>query len=197
METIIKSFSNVAKHWYLPLILGILFIICGIWAFRSPIGTYLALSILFSVSFIVSGIGDIAFAVVNVKTLKSWGWHLVSGLISFLLGIYLVAYPGLSMSILSFVVGFTLLFRSFLLLGFSFELKELGVKSWGWTTVMSVLCVLFCFMLLSNPIFTGLSIAMFTALSFIFSGIASIVLSFGLKRIKKSFKEMNAEIDNL
>jgi uncharacterized membrane protein HdeD (DUF308 family) len=197
METIIKTFSNVVKHWYLPLILGILFIFCGIWAFRSPIGTYLALSILFSVSFILSGIGDITFAVVNVKVLKSWGWYLVSGLISTLLGIYLVVYPGISMSILPFVVGFTLLFRSFLLLGFSFELKELGVKSWGWTTVLSVLCILFCFMLLSNPIFAGLSIVLFTSLSFIFSGIASIILSFSLKRIKNSFKESSAYTDNL
>lgn len=197
METTIKSFKNSVKHWYLPLILGILFIICGIWAFQSPLATFLALSILFSVSFIVSGIADIAFSTANTKTLNGWGWYLVGGLMSLLLGIYLVVYPGLSMSILPFVVGFTLLFRSFLLLGFSFELKELGVKNWGWITAMSVLGIIFCFLLLANPILTGMSIVVITALSFICIGIASIALSFKLKRIKKVFTKVSAETDNL
>lgn len=191
MESLVKSFGNSVKYWYLPLILGILFIICGIYAFRSPLSTYVALAVLFSVSFIVSGVGDMAFAVANQKELKGWGWYVVSGLLSFILGIYLIVYPEISMSILPFVVGFTLLFRSFLLLGFSFDLKDMGVKGWGWTTFMSVLGIIFCFVLLANPIFTGMSIVAFTALSFIFTGIASIVLSFSLKRIKKSAKELN------
>ncbi len=163
METTIKSFKNSVKHWYLPLILGIMFIICGLWAFRSPLATYVALSILFSASFIVSGIADIAFSTANTKTLKGWGWYLVSGLISFLLGIYLVLYPGISMRI----------------------------------TAMSILGIIFCFLLLGNPIFTGMSIVVMTALSFIFIGIASIVLSFNLKRIKKIFKEYGGETNNL
>lgn len=197
METTIKSFKNSVKHWYLPLILGIVFIICGIWAFQSPLATFLALSILFSVSFIVSGIADIAFSTANTKTLKGWGWYLVSGLISLLLGIYLISYPALSMSVLPFVVGFTLLFRSFLQLGFSFELKDHGVKNWGWITAMSVVGIILCFLLLANPIITGLSIVVMTALSFIFIGIASIALSFSLRRIKKFFTKVNDETDNL
>ena len=195
METAIKSLKKSVKQWYLPLILGIFFIICGIWVFRSPLATYLALSVLFSVSFIISGIADIAFSTANTKTLKGWGWYLISGIISLLLGIYLIGYPGLSMIILSFVVGFTLLFRSFLLLGFSFELKDLGAKNWGWITAMSVLGIIFCFLLISNPIFTGMSIVVITALSFIFIGIASIALSFTLKRIKNFFKESRLETD--
>ena len=35
MSNLLKSFTNSVKHWYLPLILGIIFIICGIYTFST------------------------------------------------------------------------------------------------------------------------------------------------------------------
>ena len=64
METeIIKKAKNVTKHWYLSLILGILFICVGIWVFRTPLESYLTLSILFSVTIFISGISEIIYSV--------------------------------------------------------------------------------------------------------------------------------------
>ncbi len=54
----------------------------------------------------------------------------VGGLLSLAAGIILIIYPGISIVILPFVVGFTLLFLSFLLMGFSFEMKNLGILNW-------------------------------------------------------------------
>ena len=126
-----KSIRRSVKHWYIPLILGILFILCGIGVIISPQDSYLTLSILFSLSFLVSGIIETFFALQNTKNLNGWGWYLVSGLISLIMGIFLLMYPALSMFILPLVVGFTLLFRSFELLGFAFEEKEAGVTESG------------------------------------------------------------------
>jgi uncharacterized membrane protein HdeD (DUF308 family) len=142
------------------------------------------LSVFFSISFIISGLLDIIFAIQNSKDLKSWGWYLVNGILTLALGIYLSVYPEISMSILPFVVGFTLLFRSFLLLGFAFDLKELKVVSWGDIALLSVLGILFSFLLIANPFFTGISLVSLTALSFLFAGITSIAFSFKLKKLK-------------
>lgn len=194
MRNLIKSITNTVKYWYVPLILGIIFILCGIWAISSPLSTFLALSVLFSLSFIISGIGDLIFAAANAKELKGWGWYLVSGFLSLILGILLVAYPAISMTALTFIVGFTLLFRSFQLFGFSLELKDNGMKNWGYVTLASVLGVITSFILLANPIFTGISIVVFTALAFIFIGIAYIVLSINLKKVKKSAKNISSRL---
>ena len=95
-----KSIRRSVKHWYIPLILGILFILCGIGVIISPQDSYLTLSILFSLSFLISGITESFFALQNTKTLNGWGWYLVSGLISLIMGIFLLMYPALSMFIL-------------------------------------------------------------------------------------------------
>jgi len=86
-----------------------------------------------------------------------------------------------------------LLFRSFQFMGFSFDLKSCGVQGWGWITFMSVLAVIFSFVLLAHPLVTGISIVVMTALSFIFIGIAYIVLAFNLKKVKTTVQELRGE----
>lgn len=194
MPNLLKSFRNSVKHWYIPLILGILFIVCGVYVFSSPLETYLTLSLLFSVSFIVSGISDIFFALNNSKFLNGWGLYLVTGLLSLIMGIYLVSYPHISMSILPFIVGFTVMFRSFQLLGISFDLKDAHVLRWGNLAIFSILGIILSFMLLTNPIFSGFSLVVLTGLSFIFVGIASVTLAFNLKKIKDYPSKLDSEL---
>ena len=119
MSSYLQAFRQSIKHWYIPLIIGILLIVMGFYIFTVPLATYVTLALMFSISFIISGLLDIVFSIQNHKTLQGWGWYLVSGLLSFALGIYLITYPTISEIILPFVVGFAMLFRSFLLLGYS------------------------------------------------------------------------------
>jgi uncharacterized membrane protein HdeD (DUF308 family) len=184
MTSLLQNFTGAVKHWYLPLITGILFIAAGVYVFTVPAATYLTLTILFSVSFITMGVAEIVFSIQNSKALSGWGWYLVSGLLSLVIGSYLLMYPGISISILPFVVGFTLLFRSAQVLGFALDLKNFPGKSWGTIALIGVLGIIFSFLLLANPIFAGLSLVAFTALSFIAVGVAQAVLAFQLKKFK-------------
>jgi uncharacterized membrane protein HdeD (DUF308 family) len=194
MTSLLHQISNSVKHWYLPLIIGTLFILFGIYIFTVPLETYLTLSIFFSASYIVSGLMDIFFSIGNNKTLKGWGWYLVGGIFTLAIGIYLAIYPGISMVVLPFFVGFTMLFRSFQLLGFSFDMKDLKILNWGNAAITSVLGIILSLLLLANPIFTGISLVTITALSFIFVGIASVVLAFNLKKLKDFPDKLTPEL---
>lgn len=194
MTSLLHQISNSVKHWYLPLIIGVLFILFGIYIFTVPLETYLTLSIFFSASYIVSGLMDIFFSIGNNKTLKGWGWYLVGGIFTLAIGIYLAIYPGISMVVLPFFVGFTMLFRSFQLLGFSFDMKDLKILNWGNAAITSVLGIILSLLLLANPIFTGISLVTITALSFIFVGIASVVLAFNLKKLKDFPDKLTPEL---
>ncbi len=184
MEYLLKSFTKTVKHWYFPLILGVLFIICGLYVFISPAETYLTLALLFALSFLVWGLSDMFFSIDNRKSLRSWGWYFVGGLVSLLMGFYLLIHPVVSMEVLPFVVGFMLLFRSFELLGFAFEVKEAGILNWGNLAIASILGIIVSFVLLAWPVFTGVWLVVLTGLAFIFTGIASIILSLNLKKLK-------------
>ena len=191
METeIIKSVKNVTKHWYLSLILGILFICTGIWVLRTPLESYLTLSILFSVTIFISGIIEIIYSVTNRKEIDNWGWILAGGIIDLLLGIWLISSPLLSIAVLPYIVSFFLMFRSMIAMGFAFDLKGFTDSGWGWLLALGILSLLFSFVLLWNPLFAGLTIVIWTGCAFITIGIYRIILSFKLKRLHNLSKKI-------
>ena len=201
MATFLKTVRNTVKNWYIPAIIGVLFILLGGYLFSVPVATYLTLTIFFSLTFLFSGILEIVFSVQNKDELEGWGWYLTSGIFSLLIGVALVAKPEVAATTLPFFIGFSLLFRSFQGLGFAFELKNYGVIKWGNLAILSILGIVFSFLLIANPIFTGISLVVMTALSFIFVGISAIVLAFQLKKLKtlpgKLRKELKDKIEDL
>lgn len=194
MTTFFQTITRSVKHWYIPLIIGIILIAAGTYVFTVPLETYLTLSVLFSISFIIIGLMDVFFSIRNHKILQGWGWYLIGGLISMAGGIILSIYPGISIIILPFVVGFTLLFLSFLLMGFSFEMKSLGILNWGNAAILSVLGVIFSFMLIVRPLMSGISLVTVTGITFIITGVSSIVLSFNLRKVKKMPEKLSSEL---
>jgi len=182
------SLKSSVKHWYFPLILGIIFIAIGAWVLRTPVESYITLAILFSISFFMAGILEIIFSIANRKELRNWGWSLASGIIDFLIGVLLVSIPAISIVVLPVYVGFAIMFRSILAIGWSVELHDMAVLNWGYMLVMGILGLMFSFILLWNPLFAGMTIVFYTSLAFIFIGFFYIFLSFRLKKLSKSIK---------
>lgn len=201
MATFLKTIKKTVKHWYVPAIIGVLLIVFGIYIFTTPLETYATLTMLFSLSFLLSGIAETFFSVQNRKIIEGWGWYLTGGIFNSVIGLMLLSRPEISAFTLPLVVGFTLMFRSIQGLGFSFELKNYGSLKWGNLAIASILGLVFSIILLFNPIFTGISLVVMTALAFIFSGITGIVLGFQLKKLKalpsKIRKELNEKIEVL
>jgi uncharacterized membrane protein HdeD (DUF308 family) len=184
METFMKSVERSVKHWYLHLIVGIIFIGAGIMVFRTPVESYLTLSIIFSVLFLASGLFEIIFSISNRKVLEGWGWHLAMGIFTLLVGVMLVGNPAITVLTLPFFVGFAVLFRSIMAISTSLELRNYYVLDWGYLFGMGILGTIFSFMLLFNPLFAGLSLVVWTGLALIILGIYSIYLSLKLKKLK-------------
>jgi len=196
MSNFFKTVRNTIKYWYLQLIVGILFIGVGIWAFATPLQSYAALAFIFSISFIISGISDIYFAIENRAELDNWGWTLTLGIFSAIVGVLMLLNPNVSAATLAFFIGFVVLFRSAFAIGTAIDLKNYGVMDWGYLLAIGILGVIFSFILLWNPVFAGMTLVFWTALLFIISGIYSIYFSFKLKKIHDMPDQISAELKN-
>ena len=95
--SIIKTVKTAINYWWVSLLSGIFFVIVGIWVFKTPLESYLALAILFSVAFFVSGIFEITYAVSNRSQLEGWGWALTGGIIDLILGFILMSNPAITL----------------------------------------------------------------------------------------------------
>lgn len=195
METLsLKSIKEAIRQWYIPLLVGIFFVIVSIVAFVWPKSSFLTLSILFALSFLFGGLSEIIFSVSNRKQMDTWGWSLAFGIITFIVGVLLVINPKLSMITLAFYIGFVLLFRSIATIGFALDIKKYGNSNLGGLLAFGILGAIFSFILIWNPAFAGLSAVIFIGLSFLFAGLFSIYLALQLRKLNKSSKKISAEL---
>lgn len=187
-----KQIKQSVKHWYLHLIIGLIFIAVGIWAFTSPIQSYAALTIVFSISFLVSGMMEVFFAISNKKVLENWGWTLALGVFTALIGAMLVSNPAISALTLPIYVGFMLMLHSFWAIGSAFDLMDYGVKGWRASLILGVLGVLFAALLIIRPVIGGITIVVWTGLALIASGTFNLFLSNKMRKIHKNWDNISA-----
>lgn len=191
MKTFIDRIDSAVKYWWLSLLLGILFIIFSIYLMFAPLASYIALSILFSVSMFVSGLFEIAFAISNKNNISSWGWYLAGGIIDLILGIFLMANPGLSMSVLPFILAFWLMFRGFSATGYSMDLKRYGTRNWGWYMAFGILAILCSIGIIWQPGIGAFTLVYMVAYALLIIGIFRVMLAFELRSLHKHAKEQS------
>lgn len=189
MKTFIDRLDYAVKYWWLSLLVGIIFILFAIYLMFAPLASYIALSILFSVSMFVSGVFEIAFAVSNRRNISSWGWYLTGGIIDLILGIFLMINPGLSMSVLPFVLAFWLMFRGFSAIGYAIDLKRYGTRNWGWYMAFGILAILCSIGIIWQPAIGAFTLVYMVAYALLIIGIFRIMVAFELKNLHKRNKD--------
>lgn len=180
---------RTVKYWYVPLILGLVFLALGVWGLAAPAAAFVTLVMFFSIGFVSSGALEIFYAVSNRKTLKNWGWHLTGGMVTLLFGIYLLASPVLTALIFASFIGFWLLFRSVLYISNSISLKKAGEKNWRWLLAFGIVGVILSFILIGNPIVAGITVAFWAGFGLVILGLLNIVISFTVKHLKDELGE--------
>ena len=161
----------------------------GIAILSKPAQGYISLSILFSLIMAGTGFSQIVFAISAKQYLKNWGWTLVSGILDFILGTFLLIYPSVTMVILPFIVGFYLVFRAIYLIGASMDLNSLGIKGWGWLLTGGILLLALGFLTMYYPVAGAISIVACSGSAFFISGAFNIVLAFQLKGFKSRIEK--------
>jgi uncharacterized membrane protein HdeD (DUF308 family) len=196
MSTILGTLSTDVRNWWWFIVKGLLLILAGIAIFARPLEGYAGLSVLFSVVMLGAGLAQIFFASSNSDVIKGWGWTLASGILDVVIGIYLLTFPLVTMATLPFILGFWLLFRSFYLIGASFDLKSLGVTDWGWLLFGGILSsVLGCFVLY-YPGAGAISIIYVSGSAFFVAGVFNLYLSVKLKALKKAVTEVKQRLQH-
>ncbi|MEO1732895.1 MAG: DUF308 domain-containing protein [Pseudomonadota bacterium] len=92
------------SNWLLLVITGILFVVAGIFAFLNPFAASLAMEIFAGICFVLLG----GLQIIEGIRADTWGgriWSLILGLISLIVGIYLLTNPLKGLVALTIVLG--------------------------------------------------------------------------------------------
>ncbi|HLS30200.1 MAG TPA: hypothetical protein VK021_05040 [Flavobacteriaceae bacterium] len=181
------QYKHSVRQWWLSVLVGIIYLIIGGWVFFSSGKIYLELTEVFVIGFGIVGFLGVFYALSNRKRLEHWGWVLMTGLIDLFIVFVLLIIPEFDESILRIYVGFILMFRSFIGVGFSVYLAHYKVRNWGIVLTLSIIGVFFSLMMIWNPPYTKLTLTLSTTIALLTVGFAQIGIAYELRRYENLF----------
>lgn len=111
--------------WYL---LGVLWIVLGVIALAWPGITLLALAVLIGIGFVVAGGWQVTAALSWRRGLPMWGLWLLLGVLTIVVGVVSLAWPGITVLTLAIWLGITLVVRGIGEIWFSLQLRRVGKR---------------------------------------------------------------------
>lgn len=194
MNTFLSSFADKAtktvKNWWLFLVCGLLCIAAGIVVFCNPVSSYITLSLLFGVVFIVSGVLELVASLTSRNFFMMRGYNIAGGVLDILIGVLLCATPGLDMVLLPIFLGVWVLYHSFMILGLAGDFRTLGVGGAGWGIFIGIVMLLLSLLIIFKPFSFGTSaVVILTGVGLIVVGFTMISASLRLRRIHKTVKD--------
>jgi uncharacterized membrane protein HdeD (DUF308 family) len=102
------AIRGLASSWWLFLILGILWILFGMFVLSYNVGSLLALAVFAGVTFVMTGITQVLAA----SRVDSWRWlYLIGGALSIIAGILAFIWPGSTLLVLSVILAWFLVLK--------------------------------------------------------------------------------------
>ena len=150
-------------------------IIAGVLCLASPGVAVESLALWFGLAMLFSGIVDVAVFAAGQSCMAGSGWFLVDGILTILLSLFLLFDQWFTALTLPFLFGMWLMFSGITKFANSFELKRLGIRGWGWFTVLGLVLAAAGFLSFLEPVASLLALSILVGVFFLLQGIASIL----------------------
>ena len=181
-STVLATVRQSISKWWIFLIAGLLLIAAGIWVINAPFQSYLALSWVFAVGMIGSGLADISLALFNRHS-RRWVWWLIAGIADIIIGVFLFNNTLLTIILLPVVIGLWTLYRGVMAIGDVFHLRAYPFFNWHRLLITALAAGAMALFLLACPAIGIENIFLFSGLAFIATGIFRVYLSFNLRNL--------------
>ncbi len=160
------------------LIKGIIMILLAILIFSSPGTALVAFGLYIGIGLFITGIVVLYRGFTIRKVSPNWGWIVLEGFLDLFLGYILMANPLVTAEILPFVFGFWAAFYGIYLIIDAFsEAGNRAIK-----IISGIVIIIFANIIMFNPLFAGMTLAIWVGIMLFVAGIYNVIISFSLKK---------------
>ena len=182
--------DNVSRNWWVLLLTGIVSVVAGgIVLFTDwSVGD---LAAFFGAVLLFQGI----FTMFTVPVDGSArGWSVALGLIEAAVGLAVWVWPGPTLLVIAFFIGWYLLFSGIMTIAGSISGRDV-IPYWGLVLAFGILETLFSFWLLARPGLTLVAAVLAIGLWALIYGVVQIVLAFEVKNLSARAELVNRDIN--
>jgi uncharacterized membrane protein HdeD (DUF308 family) len=174
--------DTLKRHWWVPVLRGVVAIIFGMMAFVYPGLTVAVLVLLFGAWVLVDGIFRIVGAIGHRSSDPDWGWQLVIGILGIIIGFLTFHAPGVTALALVIYIAAWALMIGVSEIVVAIKLRQ-EIKGEWFLILMGILSILFAIMLLWNPLPGALALVWLIGSYAIVFGVLGIIFGFRLRSL--------------
>jgi uncharacterized membrane protein HdeD (DUF308 family) len=168
-------------HWWVFVVRGVLAIAFGLLTLLWPQITVLVLVALFATFCVLDGVTSIISAVRR----KDWGWHLIGGILSVIVGILAIMWPGSAGFALVLLIAAWAILRGVLDVSAAISLRHELNRNLEWMLIISgVISILFGVFVARWPVAGILAIVGLIAGFSVFLGVTLIAAGFRQRSLR-------------
>jgi uncharacterized membrane protein HdeD (DUF308 family) len=175
--------ETLKRHWWVPVLRGVVAIIFGIMAFAYPGLTVAVLVLLFGAWVLVDGIFRIVGAIGHRSSDPDWGWQLVIGILGIIIGFLTFHAPAVTALALVIYIAAWALMIGVTEIVVAIKLRR-EIKGEWFLILMGVVSIIFAIMLLWNPLPGALALIWLIGSYAIVFGVLGIIFGFRLRSLQ-------------
>jgi uncharacterized membrane protein HdeD (DUF308 family) len=169
---------QIARNWWMFVLLGLICVVTGIVAIVWPDITLLALGLIFGIYLMIAAIIEIIEAIFGPPGGRALS--AILGVIALIAGLICIRRPGESLLAIVIVVGVYLIAEGVIRVVRAFEIHE----GRGWSIVLGVLDAIVGIVILAWPGIGLVTLAILFAVTMLVRGIFAIVIGFKLRGLR-------------
>jgi uncharacterized membrane protein HdeD (DUF308 family) len=175
--------ETLKRHWWVPVIRGIVAIVFGIIAFVYPGLTIATLVLFFGAWVLIDGIFRIVGAIGHRASDPDWGWQLVIGILGIVVGLLTFHAPQITALALVIYIAAWALMIGASEIALAVKMRR-EIKGEWFLILMGLASIAFAVLLLWNPIAGAAAVIWLIAWYAVVIGILAIFFGFRLRSLR-------------
>jgi uncharacterized membrane protein HdeD (DUF308 family) len=183
-----EELARLGKNWVWLLVSGMIFIILGIAAYVWPVASTVTLTLALGWLFVVGGFVRVVQAI-QLRQHIGTGWRVFDALLSLVVGVLLLRYPGGGMLAVAIAMTFFFFMSAVTKSTVAFGTRPLPGSGWAFVSAIASL-VLGIYMIATFPVSAAWVPGALLGIDFVFYGISMIGFSFNMKKLHREIGEV-------
>jgi uncharacterized membrane protein HdeD (DUF308 family) len=174
--------ETLKRHWWVPVLRGVVAVLFGIMAFVYPGLTVAVLVLLFGAWILVDGVFRVIGAIGHRASDKEWGFDLIIGIMGIIIGFLTFHAPRITaLALIIYIAAWALMIGA-TEIALAIKLRR-EIKGEWFLILMGLLSIVFAVMLLWNPLPGALALVWLIGSYAIVFGFLAIILGFRLRSL--------------
>jgi len=165
------------RNWWATVLRGLIALVFGIIILAWPAATILVLIVVFGVFALVDGLFNLVFGIMAASKKEKWGLLLASGILGILIGVIVLARPGVALVALYYLLAIWLIASGVVEIAAAFEL-DAPTAAKALLGVFGLISIVIGVLLVVYPISGIETVVLLIGIYAIAVGILRIILGF-------------------